>query len=427
MKNLFRCPFALLVLLVSMASPFSLLAQPADAPAPPGVAVADSVPAVGTAPREIWLTFGLDRVPWLQYRPIADIPLWQYLASLIFIFLAFLISKLLDGVIRVRVERWAARTTTKVDDLLVTLVRGPVKVVSFVIFLHIGMKVFSWPQTVASVLSAVLKVIIAGSITYVLLKTIDALMGLWRERRSSLENEQFSKQLLPLIGKSLKVFIVVVAVLVTSQNLGLNVTGLIASLSIGGLAIGLAAQDTLGNLFGAVAVLMDQPFKVGDRVQLEHIDGMVEAIGFRSTRVRNLDGHLVTVPNKTMGNAIITNISERPNIKNVMNIGLTYETSSETVQRAVAILEEIYRAHPMTEDFILSFDKFNDSSLNLLVVYWWKGTDFRKFLEGMHGMNLSIKRRFNEAGIDFAFPTQTVYLKGELPEPGARDRGALAA
>ena len=118
------------------------------------------------------------------------------------------------------------------------------------------------------------------------------------------------------------------------------------------MAVGLTAQDTLANLFGAVAVLVDKPFKVGDRIQLDTLDGVVEYIGFRSTRVRNLDGHLVTVPNKTMGNATITNISARPNIKTVMNIGLTYDTPPDRIRRALEILEEVYQRHPRTWSYV---------------------------------------------------------------------------
>src|SRR5205814_776703 len=134
------------------------------------------------------------------------------------------------------------------------------------------------------------------------------------------------EQLFPVISKSLKSFLLVVAILVTSSNLGLDITAMLASLSIGGLALGLAAQDTVANLFGAVAVFVDKPFRVGDRIKLENIDGVVESIGLRSTRVRNQDGFLVTVPNKTMGNATITNVTRRPNIKTEMNIGITYDT-----------------------------------------------------------------------------------------------------
>ena len=360
---------------------------------------------------DIWLTFGLDRVPWLGVRLFAGIPLWQLLASLIYVFLAFYVSKFLDYFIRERLQKWAAKTQTKLDDLLVSLVRGPVKVISFVILLHVGMRVYSWPEGMAVFLSNALKIIVACSITYVLVKAIDMLMGAWGERATTPDNEHFSKQLLPLLSKTFKMFVVIVVVLVTSQNLGFNVTGLIASLSIGGLAVGLAAQDTLANLFGAVAVLMDKPFKVGDRIQLDTVDGTVEAIGFRSTRVRNLDGHLVTIPNKTMGNATIINISARPNIKTVMNIGVTYDTPAEKVQRAMTILEEVLKPHPKTADLIISFNKFESSSLNILVVHWWNSTDFKEYLLQFQLLNLEIKRRFDAEGINFAFPTQTVYLK----------------
>lgn len=369
------------------------------------------------APPQVWLTFGLNRIELMQTK-IAGIPLWQFLASMIYIFLAFYISKFLDFVIRERLQRWAARTENRFDDIIINLLRGPIKVVSFVVLLHIGMEVYSWPEALARFLSSGLKIIVAGSIMYVLLKAVDASMGIWRERTTTPDNEQFSRQLLPLIGKTLKVFLVIVVILVTSQNLGLNVTGLIASLSIGGLAIGLAAQDTLANLFGAVAVLMDKPFKVGDRIQLDAVDGMVETIGFRSTRIRTLDGHLVTVPNKTMGNATITNVTLRPTMKTVINLGLTYDTPPEKVRRAVEIIGEVFRKQPETHDLLVTFDKFTDSTLNIQVVHWWKGSDYKNFLQLLHASNLEVKTRFAEEGIEFAFPTQTVHLK---QEPGVRN------
>ena len=199
--------------------------------------------------------------------------------------------------------------------------------------------------------------------------------------------------------------------LVTSQNLGMNVTGLLASLSIGGLAVGLAAQDTLSNLFGAVAIFADKPFRVGDRILLDSIDGTVEAIGLRSTRVRNQDGYLVSIPNKNMAGANIVNVSKRPNIKTVMNIGLTYDTPSPHIERAMHIIEQIYRPHPKTADLLVSFNKFESSSLNILVVHWWNSTDFKEYLLGFQKLNLELKRQFDEMGINFAFPSQTVYLR----------------
>jgi MscS family membrane protein len=373
---------------------------------------APAATATGTATSAVtWQSFGLDRVPFLQSRQLAGIPLWQYVASLIYIFLAFYVSKFVDHFIRERVRAWARKTTTKLDDLFLELVRGPIKIVAFVILLHIGMKVYAWPAALERFFSQALKIFVACSICYVLLKAIDMFIGIWQQRSSTPGNEQFSRQLLPLIRKSFKVFVVIVVALVTSQNLGINVTGLIASLSIGGLAVGLAAQDTLANLFGAVAILTDKPCRVGDRIQVDGVDGTVEAIGFRSTRVRSLDGYLVSIPNKTMGNAVITNIAQRPTIKTVMNFGLTYDTTADKVERATKILEEVFKPHPMTADLVIGFNKFESSALNIQVVHFWNSTDGKAQLAGMQQLNLEVKRRFDAEGINFAFPSQTLYVK----------------
>jgi MscS family membrane protein len=357
------------------------------------------------------LTFGLDRIEVLNHQWPSGIPLWQYLASLLYIFLAFCVSKMLDSLTRVWLKRWAERTKTKFDDLLIGLLSGPVKIVVFVLFLKIGLEVFDWGSVVNNILDKGLKIIVAGTITYAVLKLIDLLMGYWKERAAVEADRTFDEQLFPIIRKTLKVFVTVVAVLVTSQNLGFDITAAIAGLSVGGLALGLAAQDTVANLFGAVAIFIDKPFRIGDRVQLDSVDGMVETIGLRSTRLRSLDGHLITIPNKTMGNATITNITRRPNIKTVMDIGITYDTPTEKVKRALQILKEVYKDHPQTFDCLISFNKFADSALNIQVVHWWNSTDYKEYLAGFQGMNLAVKARFDQEGIAFAFPSRTLYVK----------------
>ncbi len=389
---------------------FGILSAPAAESATNAMAAAPRPPIVSAQFKETWLTFGLDKVPWLQSEVLGN-PIWQYVASLIYIVLAFYVSKGLDYLIQVQLRSWAAKTATQIDDLLLDLLRGPVKLIAFVIFLHIGLRVFAWPEWAATFISNGLKIIVACSLTYVVLKIVDLLLGMWQKRVESAQEGVLDMQLFPVIRKTLKVFVIIVAVLVTSQNLGMNVTGLLASLSIGGLAVGLAAQDTLSNLFGAVAIFADKPFRVGDRIQLDAIDGTVETIGLRSTRVRNLDGHLVTIPNRTIANASIVNVSKRPNIKTVMNIGVTYDTPAQKVQRAMQIIDEVFRPHPKTADLIVSFNKFESSSLNILVVHWWNSTDFKEYLAGFQLLNLELKRRFDEEKISFAFPTQTVYLK----------------
>jgi MscS family membrane protein len=360
--------------------------------------------------QHVWLTFGLDHVPGLGFEVMGN-PVWQYLAFLIYVVLAFYVSKLLDWLIQVQLRKWAAKTKTQFDDLILELLRGPVKIIAFVLLLHVGLRLFAWPEWTSMFISNGLKIVVACSLTYIAVKFVDLMVGLWQQRTQATQEGLVDHQLFPIIRKTLKIFVVVVAVLVTSQNLGMNVTGLLASLSIGGLAVGLAAQDTLSNLFGAVAIFADKPFRVGDRIQLDTVDGTVEAIGLRSTRVRNLDGHLVTIPNKTLANANIVNVSKRPNIKTVMNIGVTYDTSAERVERATKILDEVFRPHPKTADLLISFNKFDSSALNIQVVHWWNSTDYKEYVLGLQQLNLELKRRFDAEGISFAFPTQTVYLR----------------
>lgn len=357
------------------------------------------------------LTERLSQVQFLQQTTVLGVPLWKYVASLIYILLAFYVAKLLDFIINVWLKRWAARTETKYDDLLLELLRGPVKVVAFVIFLHIGLGVFDWPPRAQVFLSRALAVAVACSVTYVALKLVDMALGLWREKFVSPDDKLFAEHLLPVIRKTLKVGVVIGAVLLTAENIDLHVTSLLAGLSIGGLALGLAAQDTVANLFGAVAIFFDKPFRIGDMIKIEGVQGTVETIGLRSTRLRSLDGHHVTIPNKTMGNTIITNITRRPTIRTEMNLGLTYDMPVEKMKRATAILEAVFRAHPKTADLIISFNKFGDSALNIFVVHVWDGTDAKEHFAALQELNLKIKERFDAEKIEFAFPTQTVYVK----------------
>jgi len=357
------------------------------------------------------LTEKLAEVPWLSETKVLGEPLWKYLASIIYIFLAFYIAKLLDYIINVWLKRIAARTQTKYDDILLELMRGPVKVIAFVIFLHIGLGVFDWPPRAQVILSRALIVVVAYSVTYVVLNVVDVFLGVWLEKFTASDDRAFAEHLFPLIRKAAKTAIIIAAVLLTADNLQIEIKTLLAGLSIGGLALGLAAQDTVANLFGAVAVFLDKPFRIGDAIKVEGVQGTVEQIGIRSTRIRNADGHLVTIPNKTMGNTIITNIARRPSIRTEMNIGLTYDTPVEKVKRATTILNDIFTSHPKTKDVVISFNKFNDSALNILVVHVWNGTEGKEHFAGLQELNLKVKERFDAEKIEFAFPTQTVYVK----------------
>lgn len=356
-----------------------------------------------------YLTFGLNHVEVLQDKLLGN-PIWQYVAFAIYIALAFLISRVFDTLVGIWLKHLAKKTRTDLDDLVIEMLRGPAKAVAFVFLMHIGLSLFRWPGTVEKLLGKVFILILAFSITYVLLKLVDVLVTHWIRRFVSSDDKSLQDTLVPIVKGSLKGFLIIIAVLMTLQNMGVDITGALASLSVVGLALGLAAQDTVANLFGTITIFIDKPFKIGDRIQLSGVDGHVEQINLRSTRVRNLDGYLVTIPNKTMGNATITNVSRQPNIKTTLIVGVTYSTSTAKLKEAVEILRDIF-VHPKTHDVLISFKQFADSSLNIQVVHWFASTDVREHAAGIEAFNLQIKERFEKAGIEFAFPTRTLMVK----------------
>jgi MscS family membrane protein len=357
------------------------------------------------------LSFGLNQVEALQGRFLGN-PLWQYLATLIYLGLAFAVSKLLDYLVRTRLQAWAERTPNQWDDLVVRLVDGPVKVVSFVVLLNVGLQLFDWPAAVEDYLSRGMLIAVAFSVVYVLLRTIDAAMGLWKGRLKDDGDRAFNVQFVDLVGKGAKVVLCIVALLTLLQNLGVNITAILGSVSVLGLALGLAAQDTVANLFGAVAVFMDRPFKVGDRIRVgSDVDGTVEEIGLRATRVRTLDGFLVTVPNKSVGNNTVTNITARPTVRVILDYGLTYDTPASRVREASRILEEIFRGHPKTSDLNVHFNRFGDFHLNLNVVWICGATEWKEWTAILQDLQLQVKERFDAEKLEFAFPTRTVHVK----------------
>jgi MscS family membrane protein len=345
------------------------------------------------------LTFKLDEIEALREHSFLGEPLWKYLASIIYVLLAFYVAKFIDLLAKVWLKRLAARTQTKLNDLLLDLLRGPIKAVIFVLLLNIGLNFFDWSAKAKLYMSKGLILVVAASLTFVTIKVLEVLLAAWRRRHAQESEGRFNDELFGVLRVSLNAFVIVVAVLVTAQNMDINITAALASLSIGGLAVGLAAQDTLGNLFGALSVFVDKPFRVGDQIKLDGAEGKVEAVGLRSTRLRNAEGHLVAVPNKTVGNATITNITQRPGIKTVINLVLAHDLPAAKIRSAIAALEGIYRGHRMTRDAWISFNQFAGANVNIQIVHWWKGTDHQAYLAGMQEMNLAVKEKFEAEGI----------------------------
>jgi MscS family membrane protein len=226
--------------------------------------------------------------------------------------------------------------------------------------------------------------------------------------------------LVPLISKTLRIFIILLAGIVIIQNLtGVEIGPLLASLGIGGLAVALAAKDSIANFFGTLTILFDKPFQVGERIVIDDYDGVVEHVGFRSTRIRLLSGHLVTIPNEKVVNSGLENIAKRPNIRWLTNIGITYNTPPDKIEEAVETLREILADHEGLHPDLpprVHFNGFNDWSLNITVVAWYHPPDYWAFQAWVQRTCLEITRRFSAAGIDFAFPTRTLHLAAEAKQ-----------
>jgi MscS family membrane protein len=218
----------------------------------------------------------------------------------------------------------------------------------------------------------------------------------------------------PVIRKTLRVIIVILILFQILQMLSDKpITSIIAGLGIGGIAIALASQDTIKHFIGSFVIAGDHPFEIGERIIVDGHDGPVESIGLRSTRIRTLNGHLVSIPNGELANRTVLNIAKRPYIKREINIGITYDTKPEKIKEALKIVKGILNNHEgMHEDFPprVYFNDLRSDSLNIFALYWYHPPEYWKYMEFSEKVNLQIIEQFNKAGIEFAFPTQTVHI-----------------
>ena len=259
------------------------------------------------------------------------------------------------------------------------------------------------------------QLLIAGCVTWIILRLVD-FFGLVLMHRASLSHSKEDDQLVPFIREALKVVVVIFsAFFVLGAIFKLNVASLIAGLGIGGLAIALAAKESLENLMGSFTIFLDKPFSIGDQVKIGTIEGNVEKIGFRSTRIRTLEKSFVTVPNKKMVDNELDNLSLRVHRLAKFNIGLTYETKPEQIKSIAAEINSYIENHNHTlplETRVRLFE-FDESSINLMVVYYVDTVDSDIYLKIREEINYKIMEIIEKHGSSFAYPTRTVFMKGQ--------------
>ena len=256
----------------------------------------------------------------------------------------------------------------------------------------------------------------AAAVGLVAYRLVDV-VRLWAPRQARKSHNRLDNMLVPILGASLRVTVGVLTVVQVAQSLSDKpVTSIIAGLGIGGIAVALAAQDSIRNFFGSVLIFFDKPFAVGDRVVVESHDGAVEEVGLRSTRIRTSDGHLVSIPNGELANKVIRNVGRRPFVRHSFQLDIPYDTPHDLVRRAVEVLKEILRDHEgMRPEFPprVHLRDFTPSALAIEVVYWYHpGSDHWRYMAFSEKVNFEILRRFDEEGIQFAFPGRPARAAG---------------
>lgn len=323
---------------------------------------------------------------------------------------AIIVAKICYWIIGKYVKKLTAKTKTNLDDLLVDKLEEPVVYAIGIVGFYWGFQNLKFGEGVDNFFVATFTVVFTLNITWLVVRTLDAIIEEYLTPIVSKSDSDLDDQLLPLVRKLLKAILWALGIVIGLNNVGFDVTALIAGLGIGGLALALAAQDTVKNIFGGLMVYLDKPFKVKDRININGFDGFVEEVGIRSTRIRTLEGRVVTLPNAQFSDNPVENISIEPSRKVVINLGLTYETSPEKMELAIQLLDEIAGTNEnLEEDRLVSFNNWGDFSMGILFIYYIKSS--ADILKTQTEINMAILRKFNAEGLDFAYPTQMVYKK----------------
>jgi len=232
-------------------------------------------------------------------------------------------------------------------------------------------------------------------------------------KKAEKTKSKLDDQLIPFIISIIKILIIVFGLFTIAGNIfNINITALAAGLGVGGIAIAMAAKESLENLFGSFVIFLDRPFVVGDIVTVGNTTGVIENVGFRSTRIRTFDKSLVTVPNKKMVDAEVDNLGMRTSRRAKFNVGLTYNTNKTQIKKIIKDIKIIIDKHPNTERDLgrVKFTNFGSSSLDIMIVFYVNDTDWDKYLDTSEEINFKIMDVVKKHKSDFAFPSTTVYL-----------------
>lgn len=374
-------------------------------------ATVQSIPELYQNTFSSWITFIVDNLPEWAHNEWLGIKIWQYLAVFIWLLTGLILMKIFNFFLDNYVRRIAQKTNFTWDDDLVDGIEKPSGFIFLLAFFFLTYSNLQFSVTISHFLSVTIEIALSIAFVWFFYNLAEVLSKYLAVLTSKTETE-LDDQLIPLIRKTLRFFVVVMGIIAILQNNGYNVASLIAGLGIGGLAVALAARETLANFFGSVTIFVDRPFKIGDWIKVGDVEGTVEEVGFRSTRVRTFYNSLVSVPNSNIANMDIDNLGLRKYRRLKTMLNLTYSTTPEQMEAFVEGIKAIVKSnmHFRQDMYEVHFNSFGSHSLDVLVYVFFDVPDWSTELQQRHNFLLEILRLAQEVGVEFAFPTQTLHM-----------------
>ncbi len=372
--------------------------------------------------------YGSDRImnllPQRGSHKFMGLFLWQHIGILIVITFAILFHKLLTFLFNRLLFQGASRLGyNKIVRPYLLPVARPLSL--FVVFLMVLVlfPLLQIPPKASFYVNIAFRAILPFFATLVFYRLVDVI-GLYLEGVANKNDSSLDNNVVPLLRKILRVFVVIVGGLFILQNLDVNITALLAGLSIGGLAVALAAQDTLKNMFGSFMIFVDKPFSVGHWITSGDIDGTVEEVGFRSTRVRTFRNSLTYVPNGKLADTTIDNHGLRVYRRFYMHIAVTYDTPPDLIEVFVLGLRKIVENHPKTRKdfFLIEFNEMGDFALKIMFYIFFAVPTWPEELRARHEILIEIVRLAEKLNVRFAFPTQTLHMETSPGKEGLTPR-----
>ncbi len=325
-------------------------------------------------------------------------------------FVAFLIIlKIFQAIILKKLDKFAKKTITEIDDTLIKIVRS-VKP-PFYSFLAFYLALYF--LNINPIGQKIINGLLIVWITYQVIAGIQILIDYLVQKKLARDKETATKMGVRYISMLSKIALWVVGLILILANLGVDVTSLIAGLGIGGVAIALALQNILSDLFSSLAIYLDKPFVVGDFIIVGQDQGTVEKIGIKTTRIRALDGEELIISNQELTSARIQNFKTVKERRSLFRVGVTYDTSQTKLKLITKLLKEAVEKTKLTNFDRVHFVEFADSSLNFELSFYAQTEDYKKFLDIQQQVLYKIRYLFAKEKIEMAFPTQTVYLAKE--------------